>query len=95
MEKQVAIPALNGYASEYNPIRWEYFVDHYENATQADRDSKMTYLTKEGEYYVGLYPPEGAEKLGIYYPREHYPEAIIDTTSHLTTNRYRCPGRVY
>lgn len=69
LERQVAIPALNGYASEYNPIRWEYFVDHYENETQANRDSKMTYLTKEGEYYVGLYPPEGAEKLGIYYPR--------------------------
>lgn len=71
MERQVQIPALNGYASEYNPIRWEYFVDHYTNETQANRDSKMTYLTSDGEYYVGQYPPEGAEKLGIYYPRTY------------------------
>lgn len=70
MEKQVQIPALNGYASEYNPIRWEYFVDHYTNETQAKRDSKMTYLTADGEYYVGQYPPEGATQLGIYYPRK-------------------------
>ncbi|KAK9769585.1 putative GMC oxidoreductase [Seiridium cardinale] len=69
MENQVQVPALNGYASEYNPIRWDYFVDHYTNETQANRDSKMTYLTEDGEYYVGLYPPEGATKLGIYYPR--------------------------
>ncbi|CAJ2499723.1 Uu.00g025760.m01.CDS01 [Anthostomella pinea] len=69
MERQVQIPALNGFASEYNPIRWEYFVEHYANETQANRDSKMTYLTADGEYYVGLYPPEGATKLGIYYPR--------------------------
>jgi choline dehydrogenase len=69
MERQVQIPALNGYASEYNPIRWEYFVDHYTNETQANKDSKMTWLTADGEYYVGQYPPEGAERLGIYYPR--------------------------
>ncbi|KAH6653019.1 GMC oxidoreductase [Truncatella angustata] len=69
MEKQVQIPALNGYASEYNPIRWEYFVDHYTNETQAKRDSKYTYLTADGQYYVGLDPPEGATPLGIYYPR--------------------------
>ncbi|KAI1400979.1 GMC oxidoreductase [Hypoxylon fuscum] len=29
----------------------------------------MTYLTPDGEYYVGLYPPEGSEKLGVLYPR--------------------------
>ncbi|KAI1868017.1 uncharacterized protein JN550_006505 [Neoarthrinium moseri] len=69
MEKQVQIPALNGFASEYNPIRWDYFVTHYENETQANRDSKMTYLTPDGDYYVGLYPPEGSVKQGIYYPR--------------------------
>ncbi|KAH9904753.1 GMC oxidoreductase [Xylariomycetidae sp. FL2044] len=68
-EPQVQVPALNGYASEYNPIRWDYFVDHYTNETQAARDSKMTYLTPDGDYYVGLYPPEGSVAQGIYYPR--------------------------
>ncbi|KAH8668744.1 GMC oxidoreductase [Xylariales sp. PMI_506] len=69
LERQVQVPALNGYASEYNPIRWDYFVTHYTNETQAKRDTKMTYLTPDGDYYVGLYPPEGSELLGVYYPR--------------------------
>ncbi|KAJ3543300.1 hypothetical protein NM208_g3648 [Fusarium decemcellulare] len=28
-----------------------------------------TWRQKDGEFYVGLDPPEGAERLGIYYPR--------------------------
>ena len=68
-DPQVQLPALHPYASEYNPIRWSYFVNHYEDEAQARRDSKMTYLTPDGEYYVGHYPPEGSEMLGIYYPR--------------------------
>ncbi|KAI1631596.1 GMC oxidoreductase [Biscogniauxia mediterranea] len=68
-DRQVQVPALHPFSSEYNPIRWSYFVDHYENETQAKRDSKMTYLTSEGEYYIGLDPPEGSKKLGILYPR--------------------------
>ncbi|KAI1344438.1 GMC oxidoreductase [Xylariaceae sp. FL0016] len=68
-ERQVQVPALHPFASEYNPIRWDYFVNHYANETQARRDSKMTYLTPDGEYYVGLYPPEGSEMLGVLYPR--------------------------
>lgn len=46
---------------------------HYEDETQARRDSKMTYLTTnndgEEEYYVGLNPPAGAQMLGVLYPR--------------------------
>ena len=68
-DRQVQVPAVHPYASEYNPIRWSYFVSHYDDETQAKQDSKMTYLTPEGEYYVGYYPPEGSKMLGIYYPR--------------------------
>ncbi|KAI5919756.1 GMC oxidoreductase [Camillea tinctor] len=68
-ERQVQVPALHPFASEYNPIRWNYFVNHYEDETQAKRDSKMTYLTPKGDYYIGLYPPEGSQKLGVLYPR--------------------------
>ncbi|RYP36697.1 hypothetical protein DL767_003259 [Monosporascus sp. MG133] len=68
-DRQVQVPALHPFASEYNPIRWDYFVNHYENEAQAKRDSKMTFLTPEGEYYVGLYPPEGSKMLGVLYPR--------------------------
>lgn len=68
-ERQVEIPALHPLSSEYSPIRWNYFVDHYSNESQAVRDSKMTYMTPGGDYYVGKYPPEGSQRLGILYPR--------------------------
>ncbi|KAI0530322.1 GMC oxidoreductase [Xylaria digitata] len=68
-ERQVQVPALHPQASEYNPIRWNYFVDHYADESQAIRDSKMTYLSPDGDYYVGLYPPEGSQRLGVLYPR--------------------------
>jgi choline dehydrogenase len=67
--RQVKVPALQSFASEYNPIRWDYFVNHYANETQAKRDSKMTYLTPDGDYYSGLYPPEGSQMVGVSYPR--------------------------
>ncbi|PQE23039.1 GMC oxidoreductase protein [Rutstroemia sp. NJR-2017a WRK4] len=63
------VPALHVLASEYDPIRWDFFVNHYANETRAARDSKMTYQTVEGDYYVGLNPPAGATPLGILYPR--------------------------
>ncbi|XXH01053.1 hypothetical protein Hte_007404 [Hypoxylon texense] len=68
-ERQARVPAFHPQASEYGPMRWSYFVRHYEDEAQARRDSKMTYLTSDGQYYVGLYPPEGARRLGVLYPR--------------------------
>ncbi|KAI3343635.1 GMC oxidoreductase [Ustulina deusta] len=68
-ERQVQVPALHPFASEYNPIRWNYFVHHYADDSQAIRDSKMAYLTPGGDYYVGLYPPEASQRLGVLYPR--------------------------
>jgi choline dehydrogenase len=73
-DRQVQAPALHPYTSEYNPIRWDFFVDHYEDDEQALKDSKYTYLTPEGEYWQtldlsGVAPPKGSEKKGILYPR--------------------------
>ena len=50
-------------------MSWEFFVEHYEDTEQAYRDSKYTWRTIDNEYYVGTNPPEGAEPLGILYPR--------------------------
>ncbi len=63
------MPALHVLSSEYDPIRWDYFVNHYADQEQARRDTKMTYKTQDGEWYVGLAPPSGSEQLGILYPR--------------------------
>ncbi|KAJ4304832.1 hypothetical protein N0V90_000360 [Kalmusia sp. IMI 367209] len=56
-------------AAETPPNSWQFFVEHYQNETQARRDSKYTYLQSNGSYYVGLDPPADAEPLGIMYPR--------------------------
>ncbi|GJC78656.1 oxygen-dependent choline dehydrogenase [Colletotrichum liriopes] len=65
----VQVPAVHPYSSDHVPIKWDFFVDHYANDTQARRDTKMTYLTPAGDYYVGLDPPAGSVKKGILYPR--------------------------
>ncbi|KAI3393293.1 hypothetical protein diail_4475 [Diaporthe ilicicola] len=68
-DPQVQVPALHVLSSEYKPIAWDYFVNHYQDPVQARKDSKMSYRTTDGEIYVGLDPPAGAEQLGILYPR--------------------------
>ncbi|KAF6813863.1 alcohol dehydrogenase [Colletotrichum plurivorum] len=63
------VPALNLQSTEYDPMRWDYYVNHFSDLEAQKKDSKMTYRTASGELYVGLNPPSGAEPLGILYPR--------------------------
>ncbi|KAF9478102.1 putative choline dehydrogenase [Pholiota conissans] len=65
----VRVPALNGQASEYTPIHWQYFVSHYDDLSTAQQDSKFTWKMSDGRFWVGPNPPAGSEPLGIYYPR--------------------------
>lgn len=62
-------PALQLQSTEYEPMKWDYFVNHYSNLTRQEEDSKMTYQTPSGDLHVGPNPPDGAEPLGILYPR--------------------------
>jgi choline dehydrogenase len=66
---QQMVPALQLQSTEYEPQRWDYFVNHYSNLTRQREDSKMVYNTTSGELFVGLNPPEAADPLGILYPR--------------------------
>ncbi|EED17822.1 choline dehydrogenase, putative [Talaromyces stipitatus ATCC 10500] len=66
---QQMVPALQLQSTEYEPQRWDYFVNHYTDLDRQKEDSKMVYNTSSGELYVGLDPPAGAEPLGILYPR--------------------------
>jgi choline dehydrogenase len=68
-DRQVQVPALHIISTDYDPMRWDYFVSHYDNEAQAKRDSKMTYRTPDGGRYTGLNPPQGSEMLGVLYPR--------------------------
>jgi choline dehydrogenase len=63
------LPLMQFASTEFKAQQWDYFVHHYSNETQQAKDTKMTYRTTDGEYYVGLDPPAGAEPLGIWYPR--------------------------
>lgn len=47
--------------SEHPEMSWEFFVSHFQNDTQARRDSKFTYRLANGSYYYGLEPPTDAE----------------------------------
>lgn len=67
------VPALHVGASEYPPMAWNFYVNHYPDLDTQRRDSKMTWRTAGGEIWVqllnGTTPPEGSEPLGILYPR--------------------------
>ncbi|KAH7118583.1 hypothetical protein B0J13DRAFT_599741 [Dactylonectria estremocensis] len=63
------IPAMADMVSEDPAMSWSFYVNHYQNETQARRDSKYTYRLPNGTLWYGLDPPEDAEPLGILYPR--------------------------
>jgi choline dehydrogenase len=54
---QQQVPALQLQSTEYGPMKWDYFVRHYDNDTQQEKDSKMTWEKPNGELYVGGDPP--------------------------------------
>jgi len=56
-------------SSEDPTMSWEFFVKHFEDQEKAQKDSKFTWRMTNGSFYVGTSPPEGAEPLGIFYPR--------------------------
>jgi choline dehydrogenase len=73
-DRQVQVPAMHPFASEYNLIRWDYFVERHEDEEQALRDTKYTWETPEGEYWQTLdwsgdRPPAGSKRKGLLYPR--------------------------
>lgn len=65
----VQVPALHVLASQHEPVQWDFFVNHYEDPVQAQKDTKFSWRKIDGEIYVGTNPPAGSEPLGILYPR--------------------------
>ncbi|KAH9863942.1 hypothetical protein J1614_009875 [Plenodomus biglobosus] len=66
---QYNVPVLHAVASEFEPMRWDYFVKHFDNDKDITRDTKVTYELSDGTRYTGANPPAGAKPLGILYPR--------------------------
>ena len=67
------VPALHFVAAEYPPMAWNFYVNHYSDLETQRRDSKMEWLTPDGDIWVqllnGTTAPAGSEPLGILYPR--------------------------
>lgn len=51
----------NAVATETPGHAWQFFINHFQNQTQARRDNKYAYRQSNGSFYVGLDPPEDAE----------------------------------
>ncbi|KAI1080067.1 alcohol dehydrogenase [Whalleya microplaca] len=63
------VPALQLLSTEAEATRWNYFVNHFADLATQEKDSKMSYATRDGRIYTGLNPPAGATPLGVLYPR--------------------------
>ncbi|KAF4463126.1 choline dehydrogenase [Fusarium albosuccineum] len=81
------IPAMADAVSEEPSMSWSFYVNHYQNETQARRDSKFTYRLPNGTLWYGLDPPKGAEPLGILYPRG----ATIGGSTQLNAMNFALP----
>lgn len=65
--------SLPGGVGDYSPgLAWDFFAKHYDDPVRNMMNHKITWRLKNGRYWVGAgsdTPPDGAELLGIYYPR--------------------------
>ncbi|RYP79518.1 hypothetical protein DL770_006618 [Monosporascus sp. CRB-9-2] len=53
-------------------ITWDFFVKHYDDEERTLQYHRLAYRLADDSYWVGPStqpPPEGAELLGVYYPR--------------------------
>lgn len=63
------IPSLFPLAYTDPSMTWDFFVRNYHDEERVLRNNHLTWRKSDGSYYVGNTPPEGAELLGLYYPR--------------------------
>lgn len=77
-----SVPAMNIASTEDWSMEWAYYIHKYDDIEEDKRDTKMIYNTTEGKMWswynstgnlgtaaTSVEVPEGAEPLGIYYPR--------------------------
>ena len=60
-----SVPGYQAAVTQDPKMRWDMFVNHYQDQTRAQRDPKYTWDVGNGQYYVGQSPPAGATPLGI------------------------------
>lgn len=65
----ITVPGYQAVVTQDPKLRWDIFVNHYQDQQRAQRDPKYTYEVAPYQYHVGPNPPSGAKPLGILYPR--------------------------
>jgi choline dehydrogenase len=69
----LSTPSPTSYDQYPSSLTWDFFVKHYASPEKQLKNNHLTWRTKEGRYWVGKgvgeEKPEGAELLGVYYPR--------------------------
>ncbi|KAL9630627.1 MAG: hypothetical protein Q9164_006323 [Protoblastenia rupestris] len=65
------VPALQLQSTEYTPMRWDFYVNHYQDEARQAKDTKMTWRQPDGSLHVGIRgsPAPNSTPLGILYPR--------------------------
>src|ERR1700674_4855092 len=54
---QESAPTLWVASTQYAPMQWNYFVNHFPTADRQLQDTKFTWQTPSGDYFVGPNPP--------------------------------------
>ncbi len=63
------VPGFHAQSTEFDPMRWDYFVKHYGDERRARTDTKFTWQAPDGSLHVGANAPDGSKPLGVWYPR--------------------------
>ncbi|KAI9662910.1 MAG: hypothetical protein M1821_007957 [Bathelium mastoideum] len=65
----ISVPGYQAVVTQDPKLRWDMFVNHYQDQSRAMRDPKYSYEIGPYQYHVGPDPPSNATPLGILYPR--------------------------
>lgn len=61
----ISVPGYQAAVTQDPKLRWDIYVNHYQDLRRAEQDPKYVYQLSNGSQYVGLDPPAGAQPKGI------------------------------
>ncbi|KAH6696462.1 GMC oxidoreductase [Leptodontidium sp. MPI-SDFR-AT-0119] len=65
----ITVPFFNALAAEDPRISWDFYVNHFPQQADNEKDPKYNYVLPDGTLYTGHSPPAGATPKGFLYPR--------------------------
>lgn len=72
----LTVPGYQAAVTQDPKLRWDIYVNHYQDLARAKRDPKFVYILPDGTEYVGQNPPAGAKPKGILYVCSHHEECF-------------------